>query len=126
MIARRAGGRSSRAGRRSISVGATSGGVETVPTGFSFTDVTGAVIDTVTTSNTITIIGLGAGIVVPVTITAGGTYSKNAGAYTAAEGTAVNGDTFAVRITSSHDAATTVSTQLYVGGRGDTFSVTTA
>ncbi len=123
MLARRSGRRGRRSGG-TLSV--TSGGVETVPVAFIFTDATGAAIDTVTTSNTITITGLGAGIVVPVSITAGGTYSKNAGAYTAADGSAVNGDTFTVRITSSHDAATTVSAQLYVGGRGDTFSVTTA
>lgn len=119
--------RFSKANRRTPMMTATvSGGVETSPTQFTFTDVTGSAIDTVNTSNTITIVGLGAGIVVPVNITAGGTYSKNAGGYTASDGTAVNGDQFSVRVTSSHNAATTVSAQLYVGGRGDTYSVTTA
>ena len=124
---RRLSPRYAKANRRAFGASAAAGsGVETVPTAFVFVDVTGAVTNTVTTSNTITVSGLGAGISVPANITGAGTYSKNAGGYTAAAGTAVNGDQFSVRITSSTQGATTVSTMLLIGGAGDTFSVTTA
>lgn len=124
---RRLSARYSKANRRSVNAGpVAAGGVITVPTAFVFTDITGAATSTLFTSNTITVIGLDAGISVPALITGPGQYSKNAGAYTAAAGTAVNGDTFSVQVTSSGSAATTVSAQLYIGGRSDTYSVTTA
>ncbi len=92
---------------------------------FVFTDVTGATQSTVYTSNTITVAGIdGTGITNPVTIT-GGEYSKNGGAYTSAATTAVNGDTFAVRQTSSASFSTAGNVVLTIGTTSDTYTVTT-
>lgn len=97
---------------------------DTTPDAFAFTDVSGATVSTQYTSNTITVAGLGAGVSVPVTIT-GGTYSKNGAAYTSADGTAQNGDTFAVRLTSSASGATSANASLTIGTVSDTYTVTT-
>lgn len=98
--------------------------VDEQPDAFAFTDQTGATTSTDYTSNTITIAGLGSGVSVPVTIT-GGTYSKNAGGFTSSAGTAVNGDTFAVKGTASASAATSVNVVLTVGETSDTYTITT-
>jgi hypothetical protein len=94
------------------------------PDNFSFTDVTAVTPSTQQTSNTITVAGLGAAVSVAVSIT-GGTYSKNGAAYTSDPGTAENGDTFAVRHTSSGSYSTAVNTELTIGGVADTFTSTT-
>lgn len=96
-----------------------------IPNTFTFVDVTGATVSTVYTSNTATIAGLGSGVSTPVNVS-GGTYSKNGGAYTSAAGTAVNGDTFSVRQTSSAIGGTQTDVTLTIGGVSDTYSVTTA
>lgn len=92
------------------------------PDQFTFTDVTDAALSTTQTSNLITIAGITISVAVSVT---GGTYSKNGGAYTSSAGTAVNGDTFRVRHTSSSSPDTAVNTTLTVGGVSDTFTSTT-
>jgi hypothetical protein len=97
---------------------------DTTPDAFTFTDVTSAPLSTTETSNTITIAGLGSGVSVAVTVT-GGTYSKNGGSYVSSAGTAQNGDTFAVRHTSSSSNSTATNTVLTVGGVSDTFTSTT-
>jgi hypothetical protein len=99
-------------------------GTDTTPDAFTFTDVTSAPLSTTETSNTITIAGLGSGVSVAVTVT-GGTYSKNGGSYVSSAGTAQNGDTFAVRHTSSSGNSTATDTTLTVGGVSDTFTSTT-
>lgn len=95
---------------------------DTTPTAFSFTDVTGATKSTVYTSETITVAGINSTAVVSIT---GGTYSKNGAAYTSDAGTAVLGDAFAVRATSSALRSTAVNVALTIGGVSDTYSVTT-
>jgi hypothetical protein len=95
---------------------------DTTPDQFTFTDVSNVALFTTQTSNTITISGINASTSVSVT---GGTYSKNGGGYTSSAGTAVNGDTFAVRHTSSGSFSTSVNTTLNVGGVTDTFTSTT-
>lgn len=95
-----------------------------IPNAFTFTDITGGTLSTAYTSNTVTIAGLGAGVTVPVTVT-GGTYSKNGGAYTSAAGTAVNGDTFSLQLTSSASYFTAANATLTVGAGSDTYTVTT-
>jgi hypothetical protein len=95
------------------------------PSAFSFNDVTGALLSTIYTSNTITVAGMEVQASVAVTVT-GGTYSKNGGAYTSSAGTAMVGDTFAVRAISSGSPSGTVNVALTIGGVSDTFSVTTA
>ena len=55
----------------------TTAAVDTTPTAFSFTDVTGAALSTVRVSNSITVAGINSPATMTVT---GGEYSKNAGA----------------------------------------------
>lgn len=119
-----------------VSVGVTAGGVsetwnittsgiggsDTTPDAFTFTDVTGATLSTVYTSNTVTISGINAAA--PISIT-GGTYSINGGAFTAVVGTISNGQTVAVRLTSSGSFSTAASATLTIGGVSDTYTVTT-
>ena len=92
------------------------------PNAFSFTDVTNVALSTTQTSNQITISGIDTTVAVSIT---GGTYSKNGGSYTSSAGTAVNGDTFTVRHTSSSSYSTAVNTTLTVGGVSDTYTSTT-
>lgn len=92
------------------------------PDVFSFTDASGVELSTVTTSNTITVAGINTTAAISIT---GGTYSKNGGAFTAVTGTAVLGDTVAVKGTSSGSYLTAVNVVLTIGGVSDTFTITT-
>jgi hypothetical protein len=93
------------------------------PDPFTFSDQVGvARSDTTVTSNSITITDINLTVSVSVS---GGTYSKNGGGYTSSAGTAVNGDTFTVRHTSSSQYSTQTNTTLTVGGVSDTFTSTT-
>lgn len=92
------------------------------PNAFTFNDVTGVPVNTVQTSTTITVGGINT--TVPVAIT-GGEYSKNGAVFTSAAGSAVLGDTFSVRHTSSPSNSSQVNTTLTIGTASDTFSSTT-
>lgn len=96
---------------------------DTTPTAFSFTDVTDAATSTVYESNTITVAGMDGPADVTIT---GGEYSKNGGAWASSATTAVVGDTFKVRGTSSSSASTAVNVALTIGGVSDTYTITTA
>ncbi len=98
--------------------------VDTTPNAFTFTDVTGVSTSSTQTSNLITIGGMSSGASCSVSVS-GGTYSKNGGGYTSSSTTAVNGDTFRVRHTSSSSFSTSVSTTLNCGGVTDTYTSTT-
>jgi len=111
-------------GLTSGSTSYTSPALDQSPTAFSFNNVTGASLSTTYTSNTITVAGLDYGDSATVSVS-GGTYSKNGGAYTSSNGTAVNGDTFSVRQTSSGSFSTTTNCTLTIGTESDTYSVTT-
>jgi hypothetical protein len=95
---------------------------DTTPDQFTFTNVSNAALNTVYTSNTITISGINAATTVSIT---GGLYSKNGGTFTSADGTVVAGDTLAVRVTSSLQNTATVQTTLNVGGVRASYAVTT-
>lgn len=95
---------------------------DTTPGPFSFTDVTGAPLNTPTTSNQITVFGIT--LPSPITIT-GGEYQIGAGVFTSDPGFVNSGDLVTVRQTSSPDFSTTTDTVLDIGGVSDTFSVTT-
>jgi hypothetical protein len=95
---------------------------DTTPNAFSFTDQTNVALSTPIISNTITISGIDTAS--PLTIT-GGQYSINGGAFASAATTVVNGNTVAVRVTSSGTNSTAVSATLTIGGVSDTFTVTT-
>jgi hypothetical protein len=95
---------------------------DTTPDQFTFTDQTNVALNTVTTSNTITVSGIS--MAVPISVT-GGTYSINGGFYTSVPGTANNGNTVTVQQTSSGSYSTTTNATLTIGGGSDIFSVTT-
>lgn len=88
-----------------------------------FTNVVPSTPSTQYTSNTLTVVGLTAGLSVPVTLTGSGTYSKNGGAYTSANGTAQNGDTFTLQTTSGPGATDVVNLTLGIGVGVDTWTV---
>lgn len=98
---------------------------DTSPDAFAFNNVTGATLSQVRTSNTITVSGLGDEISVAVSVAGSAQYSKNGGGYTASAGTAENGDTFTLRITSSASYSTTLSGTLTIGDQSDTWTVRT-
>ena len=100
-------------------------GPDTTPDQFTFTDVTGVARSSTSVSNTITVSGLSGGGVSTGVSVSGGEYSKNNGAYTSSAGTAVNGDTFKVRHTTSASFSTATNTTLNIGGVTDTYTSTT-
>lgn len=95
---------------------------DTTPDAFSFTDQTAVPVSSVRTSNTVTIAGIDTASAVTVT---GGEWQKNGGSWGSSAGTVVNGDTVAVRHTSSASEATATNTTLTIGGVSDTFTSTT-
>jgi hypothetical protein len=92
------------------------------PDPLTFIDETDVPLNTVVTSNEITVSGLSTATIIYIS---GGTYSINDGAYTSAVGTINNDDVVTVRLTSSGSYSTTKSAILTIGGVSDTFSVTT-
>lgn len=101
------------------------GSTDTIPDQFTFTDITGASVSTLYTSNSITVSGINASTTISISGNSG-QYSKNSGAWTSSSGTVVNGDTVQVRQNSSISYLTEVSTTLSIGGITDVFSVTTS
>jgi hypothetical protein len=102
--------------------------IDTTPTAFSFTDVTGAAVSTVYESNEIVVSGINSPA--PISIT-GGQYrikpsGGSYGSYTSAAGTVSLGDTVQVKHTSSAAGVTAVNTVLTIGGVSDTYTTTTA
>lgn len=95
------------------------------PAAFSFTDVTNQAVNTVITSNTLTITGIGGNpTAVSVTGTGSPQISINGGAWTTS-GTILAGQSLAVRLTSASTSSTTRSATVTVGNSSDTWSVTT-
>lgn len=93
------------------------------PDPFAFAAQANAVPGAVATSAPVTV----SGIDNPTSISvSGGTYSINAGAYTAAAGTVLPGDTVTVRLTAASTFATTTTATLTIGGVSADFVVTTA
>lgn len=95
---------------------------DNVPDPFVFTDQTAVLLSSLMTSNAITVAGVD--VATPVSV-AGGTYSKNGGAFTATAGSVINGDTVAVQHTSSASFSTATNTVLTIGSVSDTFTSTT-
>jgi hypothetical protein len=88
-----------------------------------FTPVTGAVPDSVQTSNTITVVAVAPA---PITVSAADRYSINGGPFTSAPGTVHDGDRVAVQLTAPSTYNTTASAVATIGGITSTFLVTTA
>jgi hypothetical protein len=98
------------------------GSRDTTPNAFVFTDQTGAPLDTVILSNTVTVSGINAAVNISINV---GEYSINSGAFTSNEGTVRNGDTVTVRVTSPASFSASVHATVGIGGVSDEFSVTT-
>jgi hypothetical protein len=97
---------------------------DVTPDTFTFNDQTGAGLNLMVISNSITVTGINGQA--DVSITAGGEYEINGGGtWTSAAGTVSNMDTVRVRQTSSMNPSTTTDVTLTIGGASDTFSVTT-
>lgn len=97
---------------------------DTTPNAITFTAANNVNTATVTTSNSVTITGIN--VATPISISNGGSYSIGNSAFVSTSGTVLNNQTVRVRITSSNNANTTVSTTLTVGTVSSTFSVRTA
>ncbi|MGQ0622636.1 MAG: hypothetical protein ACT4QA_22470 [Panacagrimonas sp.] len=95
---------------------------DTMPDAFAFVSLTKVRLNTVQTSNAVTITGINAPA--PISVS-GGSYSINGGAFTTAAGHITNGQSVRVRHTSSSRFKTAVSTTLNIGGRTGTFKSTT-
>ena len=92
------------------------------PDAFAFIGQTDVALNTLRTSNTVTIANLPRETVISVT---GGKYKINTGAFTSERGVIVNGDTVQLQNTSSNSYSTTLDTVLAVGSASETFGITT-
>lgn len=101
------------------------GGPDTIPEPFSFTDQSEVAINTVIVSDTVTVAGIDSPTTISVT---GGEYSIGCttGTFTAAAGSINNGDTVCVRHTSAAEGDAVTDTTLTIGTVSDTFTTTTA
>src|SRR5437016_3227896 len=97
-------------------------GTDTAPDPFRLYTLKARPLDTEFTSNTIFVTGIDAPT--PISVS-GGRYSVNGGAYTAASGSVVNGDTVTVRMTSANSTNTTSAAILTIGNFSTNMTVTT-
>ena len=95
---------------------------DTTPDTFTFVDQLNVSLNTLVTSNSITVSGINAPASISVS---GGQYSINGGAFTSIAGSVNNADSVRVRHTSSTLSAIVTNTALSIGGISDTFSSTT-
>ena len=99
-----------------------SGGDDT-PDAFDFTDVSNAALDRYVISANLRITGIDAGT--RVSISTGGEYRINKGAWTTAPGTLNPRDQLQLRLRSANAPATTSTVTITVGSVSDSFAVTT-
>jgi len=95
---------------------------DSTPDSFSFIDQTEVDIDSVNTSNEITVSGINTTTAISI---ANGEYAINNGAYTVADGVIANSDRVTVRQTASSSFSTTTNATLTMGGVSDIYSITT-
>ncbi len=95
---------------------------DTTPDAFAFTDQTDVAVNSLRTSDTITVAGINSTAAISVT---GGSYAINGGAFVTTPGTVVAGDMVTVQHTSSASFNDAVDTVLTIGGVSDTFTSTT-
>lgn len=98
---------------------------DSVPDAFSFTDLTDQALNTVVTSNTVTISGINASTLILLSGTGSPQLSINGGAW-ATSGFITNGQSLQVRLTSANAAGTARTATVSIGGVSDVWSVTTA
>jgi len=95
---------------------------DTIPDAFTFTDQSNVAVNTLVTSNSITV----SGITSPAAISVSdGEYSIRGGTFTLAPSMINNDDTVVVRHTSSANSTTATNTVLSIGGVSDTFTSVT-
>jgi len=97
-----------------------------IPDSFSFTAQIGVPLNSPRMSNSIGISGISTPVGIAVSGASGSAYSINSGAFTAAPGSVVNGNTVVVSHTSSGAIANTLTTTLSIGAMSATFVSTTA
>ena len=96
------------------------------PVPFTFNAQTNRPLNTVTTSNTITLTGAGfTGGTATLTGDSSAQFKKNSGSYQTGNFTVESGDTITVQVTSSSSQTTTVSATVTVRNVSATFNVTT-
>lgn len=95
---------------------------DTAPLQFNFVDQIDVPINSLRTSNAITVSDINSDA--PISVV-NGEYAVNGGAYTSAAGTVADGDTVTVRHTSSASFSTDTDTTLDIGGVSDVFTSTT-
>ena len=96
--------------------------VDTTPTAFSFNAQTGTALNSVATSNTLTVSGINSASAISI---AGGTYSINSGVYVSTASTVTNGQTVTVQQVASTSYSTSSTATLTIGGVSGAFNVTT-
>jgi len=94
---------------------------DAVPNPFAFIDKSGVALNTVTTSDPITVTGIDVGV--PISVIAG-MYSINGRAYTSALGVVRNNDSVQLLVSSSPLNGGVVNVVVNIGGVSDTFRVT--
>ena len=111
-----------------VGSGSGSFSVETqdlTPSALTFTSVTGAALNTVVTSDPVTVSGITGSVPVSVEGVFSAAYQIDGGAWVSAPGTVQEGDSVAVRFVSANAYGTGRSVSLTVGTVSGTFSVTT-
>jgi hypothetical protein len=99
-------------------------GADIVPDAFIFASLMGVAPGTQITSNSITVTGVDAPT--PISISGGGTYSVDGGAFTSVPGTVNNGQKVAVRHTAATTYSTVTTSTLTIGDLSAPFTTTTA
>ena len=92
------------------------------PDAFAFTDVTGVLLSSTQTSNSINVAGINTDAAISIV---GGTYSLNGGPETSVAGTVNAGDAVTVQHTASSEPGAMTNTVLTIGTESDTYSSTT-
>jgi hypothetical protein len=98
-------------------------GVNSIPTPFSFTPLTNVDPSSVQVSNSITVASTD--VPAPISVSTGGQYSINGGAFTSVPGVVSPGAQVQVQLTAASGYSTSDSAVLTIGGVSSTFTVTT-
>ncbi|HEY2685359.1 MAG TPA: hypothetical protein VGI93_17720 [Steroidobacteraceae bacterium] len=98
-------------------------GINSVPSPFSFTPLVNVDPSSTQVSNSIAVASTD--VPAPISISAGGLYSINGGAFTSVPGMVSPGAQIQVQVTAAAGYSTSVSATLSIGGVSSTFTVTT-
>ncbi|MCF7835181.1 right-handed parallel beta-helix repeat-containing protein [Candidatus Gracilibacteria bacterium] len=97
--------------------------IDYIPNQFTFLDKTGAELNTIYTSNIVTISGMGTGLRTGVSIDTGTLFKNLINIGTG--GTGGNSDQFYIELTSSSGYLSSISSTMTIAGRYDQFDITT-